>query len=176
MKRQRPANALAHVVTLSLLVAAALALTACQRSGTTEPVDWGSTSDYAQELFTSTNEQRTQAGLTPLTWSDCLATKALPRAQATLPEDALRHQALFATCNVGATAGENLTRGPYPPDNVVERWMGSEGHRANILDPDFTIIGIACVAMSFTDPTREAQAGEDKAGYACSQLFEGAGS
>lgn len=161
------------LTTATLTLAATLA--ACTPATTSEPVEWGTPTDYANELFESTNEQRAQQGLTELVWSDCLETKALPRAQATLTEQSLSHEALYATCNTGAAAGENLTRGPYPPDNVVERWMGSEGHRANIVDPDFTIIGIACVAMSFTDPTREAQAGEEKAGYACSQLFEEAG-
>ena len=160
-----------RVAAVATLVAATLA--GCSSAQTSEPVDWGSTADYAQELFAKSNEQRVDAGMAELVWSDCLESKALPRAQATLPQDSLTHEALVATCEPSGPAGENLTRGPYPADNVVERWMGSEGHRANILDPDFTTSGIACVAMSFADPTREAEDGEERAGYACSQLFEG---
>jgi len=157
----------------ALALGAALALAACASVQTADPVDWGSPADYAQELFAKTNEQRVDQGLAELAWSECLEAKALPRALTTLPTDALTHEPLAATCDPGAKSGENLTRGPYPADNVVERWMGSEGHRANILDPEFTTSGIACVAMSFTDPTREAADGEERAGYACSQLFEG---
>ena len=39
-------------------------------------------------------------------------------------------------------AGENIAAGYTTPEAVVEGWMNSEGHRKNILDPDFTNIGI----------------------------------
>jgi putative cell wall-binding protein/uncharacterized protein YkwD len=43
--------------------------------------------------------------------------------------------------------GENIARGYATPALVVEAWMNSPGHRANILDPDFTEIGVGyCVA------------------------------
>ena len=48
-------------------------------------------------------------------------------------------------CDV-SVAGENLSRATVPPEDVVDTWMGSAGHRANILDPDFTQLGVACVA------------------------------
>ena len=35
-------------------------------------------------------------------------------------------------------AGENIAVGQQTPEEVMEAWMNSEGHRANILDPDFT--------------------------------------
>lgn len=40
------------------------------------------------------------------------------------------------------TAGENIAQGPWTPEQVMDIWMNSPGHRANILDPDFTHIGI----------------------------------
>lgn len=39
---------------------------------------------------------------------------------------------------------ENIAMGYHSPGEVVIGWMNSEGHRANILDPDFTKIGIGC--------------------------------
>ncbi|MBR3289759.1 MAG: hypothetical protein IKI63_03160, partial [Clostridia bacterium] len=33
---------------------------------------------------------------------------------------------------------ENIARGPDTPEAVVELWMASESHRANLLDPQFT--------------------------------------
>ncbi|NLL38046.1 MAG: hypothetical protein GX254_00460 [Clostridiales bacterium] len=39
-------------------------------------------------------------------------------------------------------AGENLAYGFKTPEAMIEAWMNSESHRANILDPDFTYIGI----------------------------------
>jgi len=42
-----------------------------------------------------------------------------------------------------ARVGENLAQGSNTPEEVVQRWMDSEGHRANILQADFTEIGLA---------------------------------
>jgi len=39
-------------------------------------------------------------------------------------------------------AGENLAYGFRTPEAVVKAWMASEGHRRNIMDPDFSYIGI----------------------------------
>lgn len=38
------------------------------------------------------------------------------------------------------SAGENIAIGFYTPESVMDAWMNSEGHRANILDPNFTHI------------------------------------
>ena len=40
------------------------------------------------------------------------------------------------------TAGENVAGGFRTPEEVVEAWMNSEGHRKNILEPKFTKIGV----------------------------------
>jgi uncharacterized protein YkwD len=46
-------------------------------------------------------------------------------------------------------AGENIAKGQRTPAEVMTGWMGSEGHRANILNCAFTDIGVGVVA----DPT-----------------------
>ncbi|MBR5044091.1 MAG: secretion protein, partial [Clostridia bacterium] len=43
------------------------------------------------------------------------------------------------------TAGENIAMGYPTPEAVVDGWMNSEGHRANILNPSFTVIGVGYV-------------------------------
>ncbi|MEQ6377353.1 CAP domain-containing protein [Bacillaceae bacterium S4-13-56] len=40
------------------------------------------------------------------------------------------------------SAGENIAKGQKSPEEVVNAWMNSEGHRANILDNKFTHIGV----------------------------------
>jgi uncharacterized YkwD family protein/spore coat assembly protein SafA len=40
------------------------------------------------------------------------------------------------------TAGENIASGQRTPQEVMESWMNSQGHRANILKPDYTHIGV----------------------------------
>ena len=43
-------------------------------------------------------------------------------------------------------AGENIAKGQKTPKAVVDGWMNSSGHRANILNPKFTHIGVGYVA------------------------------
>ncbi|BDG35019.1 CAP domain-containing protein [Saccharococcus caldoxylosilyticus] len=40
------------------------------------------------------------------------------------------------------TAGENIAAGQRTPQEVVNAWMNSPGHRANILNKNFTHIGV----------------------------------
>ncbi|WNS73868.1 CAP domain-containing protein [Bacillus sp. DTU_2020_1000418_1_SI_GHA_SEK_038] len=44
------------------------------------------------------------------------------------------------------TAGENIAMGQRSPEEVVNAWMNSEGHRKNILNANFTHIGVGHVA------------------------------
>lgn len=41
-----------------------------------------------------------------------------------------------------STAGENIAMGQQTPEQVVQAWMESEGHRKNILNGSFTHIGV----------------------------------
>ena len=41
-----------------------------------------------------------------------------------------------------AAAGENAAWGSVSPEEVVNAWMNSEGHRANILDPEARALGV----------------------------------
>ena len=38
--------------------------------------------------------------------------------------------------------GENLTRGSLDPSDAMDAWMDSAPHRATILDPQFTHLGV----------------------------------
>jgi uncharacterized YkwD family protein len=44
------------------------------------------------------------------------------------------------------SAGENIAMGQKTPSEVVQAWMNSEGHRANILNGSYTHIGVGHVA------------------------------
>ncbi len=44
------------------------------------------------------------------------------------------------------SAGENIARGQKTPQAVVNGWMNSSGHRANILNKNYTKIGVGYVA------------------------------
>lgn len=44
------------------------------------------------------------------------------------------------------SAGENIAMGQRSPEEVVQAWMNSDGHRKNILNSSFTHIGVGHVA------------------------------
>lgn len=44
------------------------------------------------------------------------------------------------------TAGENIAYGQRTPQAVVNAWMNSNGHRANILNTSYTQIGVGYVS------------------------------
>ena len=44
------------------------------------------------------------------------------------------------------TAGENIAKGYASPEAVVNAWMNSPGHRANILNSTYTHIGVGFVS------------------------------
>ena len=48
-------------------------------------------------------------------------------------------------CSARVNLGENLAKGFITPESVVEGWMGSPGHRKNILSPDYEQIGLGIV-------------------------------
>lgn len=103
---------------------------------------------YAAELVALTNEVRAEEGLPELAGSDCAREAGLERAAALVGEEELTHAPLapvIAACEPLTTAAENLVNSTASPTEVVEAWLGSPGHRSNIVDPALTEIGIGCV-------------------------------
>lgn len=49
-----------------------------------------------------------------------------------------------------STAGENIAAGQRTPEQVMESWMNSSGHRANILNKNYTQLGVGfCAGGSY---------------------------
>ena len=106
----------------------------------------------AMRIIGSTNAQRVLAGLAPLGVSASLMQAAeiqsgnmarLGIMSHTLPgtaEPSLTDRAAAAGYRY-ATLGENIAFN-YAEADVVAGWMGSPGHRANILNADFTEVGV----------------------------------
>ena len=60
------------------------------------------------------------------------------------------HQSLspiMKACSARA-AGENIAWGNVSADQMMVMWMNSPGHRANILNPSFTHVGIGATKAS----------------------------
>ena len=113
------------------------------------------------EIVTRTNAERAAAGLPALEVSPCATEQAASRTAALAAEDRFEHDPLepvLAACGSNR-AGENLALGYPTALAVVAGWMGSDGHRANILGGAYTQIGVGCA----TGPR----------GLLCAQVFLG---
>ena len=53
-----------------------------------------------------------------------------------------------ATGYAWSNIGENIAAGYSTVNAVVDGWMASDGHCANIMNPNFRDVGVACVASS----------------------------
>jgi len=105
---------------------------------------------YADKVFELVNKEREKAGVSPLEYREDLAEAATIRVKesVTLKSHTRPDGRKFSTVfdDLGITrgwAGENLYRGPATPEKAMQGWMDSEGHRDNILDENFTAIGVS---------------------------------
>ncbi|AQS71182.1 CAP domain-containing protein [Streptomyces pactum] len=121
------------------------------------------------EVVGLTNRERTRAGLPALAVDTRLARAAQAHSADMVARDFYSHtdpdggEPWDRAAAAGATrrtVGENIACGPRCPADVVEGWMNSPGHRANILKADFTHIGVGL-------------AGGGRAGTYWTQLFGG---
>ncbi|WP_128102489.1 CAP domain-containing protein [Paenibacillus sp. DCT19] len=121
-------------------------------AGNTNNTNTDSTkSDFAAQVVKLVNAERAKAGLNALA-SDALLDKvALAKAKDMSDNKYFAHQSptygspFDMMKQFGVTysyAGENIAQGQKTPQEVVTAWMNSEGHRANILNKNYTQIGV----------------------------------
>ena len=110
-----------------------------------------SVSEYATEVTNIVNQYRTEAGLAPLNLSPSLCEAAEVRAAELLssfshtrPNGQECFSALDGLGIPYGYAGENIAAGQKSPSEVMNSWINSPGHKKNIMNPNFTNIGIAC--------------------------------
>lgn len=114
--------------------------------------------EKARALLDSMNEARLAEGLAPLEWDASLEEVAYARAQNLVTNGYFDHYApdgesafseLAARGIRYRLAGENLARNNYVETRTVaaafDGLMNSPGHRANILEPRFSSVGVAAV-------------------------------
>lgn len=110
---------------------------------------------YEREVIRLVNAERTQRGLVPLTENWELSRVARWKSQDmkdaryfshTSPTYGTPFQMIRAFGLSYRSAGENIAMGYATPAAVVEGWMNSAGHRANILNASYTQIGVGYVA------------------------------
>lgn len=107
--------------------------------------------ELGASVLSDVDKARVGAALRSLEQSECARQQAAERAERLDPgTPEIEHEPLDAVieaCEVEA-AGENLARidtgEAASAEEIVREWMDSPGHRANILDPTFTSVGVAC--------------------------------
>lgn len=107
-----------------------------------------------QDVIKLVNVERANAGLSPLSYDWELGRVAQYKSQDMHDQKYFSHTSpVYGTPftmmkNFGISyksAGENIAQGQTTAKAVVKAWMNSEGHRANILNKNYTHIGVGYV-------------------------------
>lgn len=103
----------------------------------------------AQQVANLVNQERAKAGLSPLTLREDLTAAAQIRAKETAvsfshtrPDGSNFHTVLTQQQISYRRSGENIAWGQPTAQAVMNAWMNSQGHRANILNASYEYIGI----------------------------------
>ncbi|MGE5628386.1 MAG: SafA/ExsA family spore coat assembly protein [Solirubrobacterales bacterium] len=103
------------------------------------------------EVVKLVNQQRAKAGLQPLKQNWQLSRVARYKSQDMINKNYFSHQSptygspfnMMESFGLHfSAAGENIAMGQQTPAEVMNAWMNSTGHRANILNPSYTEIGV----------------------------------
>lgn len=104
---------------------------------------------FARQVVKLVNEERAKAGLNELTIDTNVEAAAQVRAgeikqsfSHTRPDGSQFSTALKEQGVSYRGTGENIAWGQKSPEAVMQAWMNSDGHRANILNAKFTKIGV----------------------------------
>ena len=129
---------------------------AIETPDTQEPEEDSSDSaalSYAEQVVKLVNEERAKAGLPALKFDADITAAANIRAKEikqlfshTRPDGSSFSSVLKEQGISYRGSGENIAWGQKSPEQVMNGWMNSAGHRANILNSSFTRIGVGYVA------------------------------
>lgn len=138
---------------------AVLALVGCRLDGQTKPKDEPKAkgadelklSEDEQAVLDATNAERKTANLPPLTADKKLMEAARGHAANMAKQDKLDHtlddqgadERVKAAGYAYSRLGENIAWNQPTPKDAVAGWMESKGHKENLLNDQFTQIGVA---------------------------------
>ena len=100
---------------------------------------------YADQARAVTNAKRVDHDMVRLDRGSCVQRFAVRQALRMARQQRIYHQDLtrvMRRCNLSAV-GENVAYGYETGRQVVRAWMASPGHRANILNPRYRLLGMA---------------------------------
>lgn len=107
--------------------------------------------EFADRVIELVNIERAKEGLKPLKKDDTLNGLSDIRAKETVTlfehkrPNGTKWSTILKENNVSYTnAAENIASGYSTPEDVVNAWMNSEGHRASIMSETYEKIGVSC--------------------------------
>ncbi|MGW1340145.1 CAP domain-containing protein [Kribbella sp. NPDC002412] len=118
---------------------------------TTTSAPSGGSGTAEAQVLSLTNSERSKAGCGPLKMNSALTRAAEAHAADMVDQHYFSHDSLDgrspfdrmkAAGYSGGAMAENIAVGYKSPAAVVEGWMNSAGHRKNILNCSYTVIGI----------------------------------
>lgn len=127
-----------------------------QTNNPAQPPGTGEMNSFESQVLMLTNKERSNVGLKPLSGNDATLNKSARLKSQDMadknyfdhnsptygsPFDMMKHFGI--TYNAAA---ENIAKGQRTPEEVVNAWMNSSGHRANLLNAQFTHIGVGYVS------------------------------
>lgn len=113
--------------------------------GTVGPAAAVTSGEFQNDAVSATNAERTSRGIEAVSAHKCLQKYAVKQARKQAAQERMFHQNLtpiMKKCGMNHV-GENVAYGFDSGEEVVAAWMKSSGHRANILDSTFELIGLA---------------------------------
>ncbi|WP_052391006.1 CAP domain-containing protein [Streptomyces sp. NRRL B-24484] len=111
----------------------------------------GKAAQFAEEVTALTNAERAKAGCGPVALDAKVSAAAMAHSDDMVARHYFEHadpEGRHADSRLRAAGytpgwwGENIAYGQPDPAAVMDAWMHSEGHRANILNCHFTVIGV----------------------------------
>lgn len=121
--------------------------------------DYSNLSQQEAEVVRLVNIERQKAGLAPLKASSQLSNVARMKSKDMADKNYFSHTSptygspfdMMKQFGISyRTAGENIAKGYLSPASVMNGWMNSSGHRANILNGSFGTIGVGAYTVGGT--------------------------
>lgn len=130
-----------------------------QAENNQKPTTGNSVSSVESEVLRLVNVERSKAGLSPLKMSSELSNVARMKSQDMADKNYFSHTSptygspfdMMKKFGINYTAaGENIAKGYNSAEAVMNGWMNSPGHKANILSSKFGTLGVGYVNKNGT--------------------------
>ncbi|MDQ4124353.1 MAG: Ig-like domain-containing protein [Actinomycetota bacterium] len=159
LRARRAALATAVVALVAVVAPPAMASGTCQR----DPGWAEMKGTWAAEVLALTNAHRDSLGLGPLAPSASLTDAATWKAAHMAAYEYMSHDdpappvgrswdQRIRDCGYSSGAGENIAYGYRSPQAVFQGWLDSAGHRRNIENPSYKVIGVGAAVNADGTP------------------------